>query len=30
MYYQVGSAQKHKYYIFTITPKGYSYEIIEV
>ena len=30
MYYQVGSVQKHKYYIFTITPKGYSYEIIEV
>lgn len=28
MYYQVGSAQKHTYYIFTITPKDYSYEIV--
>ena len=30
IYYEVGNAQKRKYYIFTITPNGYSYEIVEV
>lgn len=29
MYYQVGNAPKRQYYIFTITPKGYKYEIID-
>lgn len=29
IYYQVANAAKHQYYIFTITPKGYRYEIIE-
>ena len=29
MYYQICNAPKHQYYIFTITPKGYSYEIID-
>lgn len=28
MYYQVGSAPTRQYYIFTITPTDYSYEII--
>ena len=30
IYYQVGSASKRNYYIFTITPNGYSYEIINM
>lgn len=29
IYYEVGSAPKRKYYIFTITPTDYKYEIIE-
>ena len=29
MYYEVGNAPKHKYYIFTITPTDYRYEIID-
>lgn len=29
IYYQVGTAKGHQYYIFTITPKDYSYEIID-
>ncbi len=29
MYYEVGNAPKHQYYIFTITPKDYRYEIID-
>ncbi len=29
MYYQICNAPKHQYYLFTITPKGYSYEIID-
>lgn len=29
IYYQAANAAKHQYYIFTITPKGYRYEIIE-
>lgn len=29
IYYEVGNAPKRKYYIFTITPVGYSYEIID-
>lgn len=29
MYYQVGNAPKRQYYIFTITSKGYKYEIID-
>lgn len=29
MYYQVGSAPTRQYYIFTITPTDYSYEIID-
>lgn len=29
IYYQVGNAPKHQYYIFTITPTSYQYEIID-
>ena len=29
IYYQVANAAKHQYYIFTITPKDYRYEVIE-
>ena len=29
IYYQVANAAKHQYYIFTITPTDYRYEIIE-
>ena len=29
IYYGVGNAQKRKYYIFTITPSGYKYEIVD-
>lgn len=29
IYYQVGNAPKHQYYIFTITPTAYKYEIID-
>lgn len=29
IYYQVGNAPKRKYYIFTITPTDYRYEIVE-
>ena len=29
MYYEICNAPKHQYYIFTITPKGYRYEIID-
>ena len=29
IFYQVGNAPKHQYYIFTITPSGYKYEIID-
>ena len=29
MYYQVGNAPKHQYYIFTITPTDYKYEIVD-
>ncbi len=29
MYYEVGAANKRKYYIFTITPNDYRYEIVE-
>lgn len=29
MYYQIASAPNHEYYIFTITPSGYSYELIQ-
>lgn len=29
IYYQVGNAQKRQYYIFTITPTDYKYEIID-
>ena len=28
MYYQIGNAPLHQYYIFTITPKDYTYEIV--
>ncbi len=30
IYYQVANAAKHQYYIFTITPKGYRYEVTEM
>lgn len=29
VYYEVGNAPKRQYYIFTITPETYSYEIID-
>lgn len=29
IYYQVANAAKHQYYIFTITPTDYRYEVIE-
>ena len=29
MYYETSSVYFHEYYIFTITPKGYSYEIVK-
>lgn len=29
MYYQVGNAAKRQYYVFTITPNGYRYEIVD-
>ncbi len=28
MYYEIANAPKHQYYLFTITPTGYRYEII--
>ncbi len=29
IYYQSASIEKRKYYIFTITPNGYSYEVVD-
>lgn len=29
VYYEVGAAKFRKYYIFTITPKGYQYEVVD-